>query len=206
MSSFSRLLEHRYAPVLTGNGTEYLEFINSAAAHMEQLIDGILEYSRLTSSDHHGFEPLDLTRIINTVLTNLHVSIEETGASVTYDAMPTISGNPAQMIQVFQNLIGNAIKYRREGVHPRIHVAARQESDFWIFSVTDNGIGIDPKDRDSIFGVFQQLHGRSAGGAGIGLAVAKRIVEQHGGTIRVESDGDTGSRFLFSVPKLRSQR
>jgi signal transduction histidine kinase len=203
-SLFAQLLEREHAATLSDKGAEYVRMIGEASIQMQRLLDGILEYSRVTSKEGHGFEQLSLQEVVNTALLNLHAAIEETGATVNCGALPWLQGNRVQMLQLFQNLIGNAIKYRREGVPPRIDIAARQQAGEWILSVTDNGVGVDPRYHDRIFDVFKQLD-RRRGGIGLGLAMAKRIVEQHGGALWIESDGQTGSRFLFSIPGMEEK-
>jgi len=134
-------------------------------------------------------------------LSNLEATITETGARITHDHLPEVYADRIQLTQVFQNLIGNAIKFRKPDDIPRIHISSRQQETMWIFSVQDNGIGMDPKYFDRIFTIFQRLHTRQAyPGTGIGLALCKRIVERHGGCIWVESEPDKGTVFWFTLP------
>ncbi len=134
------------------------------------------------------------------VLLNLDTSIRETGTKITYDPLPCVLSDFLQLSQVFQNLIGNSIKYRSKE-NPRIHVSAEEQEDEWLFSVQDNGIGIDPQYHEQIFGIFKRLHGREYPGTGIGLALCKRIIERQGGRIWVESQAGQGSTFKFTIPK-----
>ncbi|MCA9248661.1 MAG: hypothetical protein KDA42_16160, partial [Planctomycetales bacterium] len=163
------------------------------------LLDGLLAYSRVNT---HGqaFQPFDSQQAFDSVLANLHVAIEESGAEVTHGTLPTVAADPTQLMQLLQNLVGNAIKYCR-GRIPRIHVEAIRENEHWSFSVADNGIGIEAKHLDRIFVIFQRLHGRSEfEGTGLGLAVCKRIVERHGGRIWAQSTPGEGSTFFFTIP------
>jgi light-regulated signal transduction histidine kinase (bacteriophytochrome) len=144
--------------------------------------------------------------VLAAVLANLKVAIEERGAVITHEPLPTVIADKIQLAQVFQNLIGNAIKFHKEGT-PRVDIAARRSNGEWIFSVKDNGIGINPKDFDRIFVIFQRLHTRQEyAGTGIGLAVCKRILERHGGRMWVESSPGQGSTFYFSLPAEKKGR
>jgi light-regulated signal transduction histidine kinase (bacteriophytochrome) len=139
--------------------------------------------------------------VLEQALSNIRIALEESGAAVTYDLLPTVMGDEGQLISLFQNLIGNAIKFR--SLEPlKIHVSAKREGNEWIFSVRDTGIGIDPKQAERIFVIFQRLHTRQDyPGTGIGLAICKRIVERHGGRIWVESEPGTGTIFYFTIPE-----
>jgi len=147
--------------------------------------------------------PTDSEEILRQTLMNLKVAIEESGAKVSCDGLPTVMADATQLSQVFQNLIGNAIKFRGEE-SPVVHLEAARQEEGWVFSVRDNGIGIDPQYADRIFLIFQQLHTRGEyPGTGVGLAICKRIVERHGGRIWVESEVGRGSTFYFTVPNRR---
>jgi len=174
------------------------------------MIDALLDLSRVKTRGR-PFEPVDTGALLMRTLRVLERVIEESGAEVTQDPLPTVRADAAQLGQVFQNLIANAVKFRREGVAPRIHVSAtgpraRGGDDVaspgqWIFSVRDNGIGIDPNQADRIFEVFQRLHTEEEyPGLGMGLALCKRIIERHGGRIWAESAPDGGSLFCFTLP------
>jgi signal transduction histidine kinase len=197
---FSQMLQRRYAATLEPAASEQIAEISNAALRMDQLIDGILSYSRLTHTGGHGLEELNIAEVIETVLHNLQVMISESGADIRVDSLPLIYASRVQMIQVFQNLIGNALKYRRKDVKPLIVISARQEPGRWVFSVKDNGIGIPPEHQKRIFEPFHQIQPSRAGGVGLGLATTKRMVEQSGGDLWVHSDGVNGSEFFFSVP------
>jgi light-regulated signal transduction histidine kinase (bacteriophytochrome) len=167
---------------------------------MQEMINALLELSRVGTRGEAP-APTDVEAVIERTLKVLKRAIEETEAEVTHDPLPTVMADEAQLAQVFQNLIANAIKFRREGVPPRVHISAEQRGDEWMFSVADNGIGIDPDQAERIFQIFQRLHTREEyEGTGIGLALCKRIVERHGGRIWVASEVGHGSTFTFTLP------
>jgi light-regulated signal transduction histidine kinase (bacteriophytochrome) len=145
--------------------------------------------------------PTDAEVVLKRTLHSLVRAIEEAGAEVTHDPLPTVMADEAQLTQVFQNLIANAVKFRREDVQPRVHISAEREGDEWLFSVADNGIGIDLEQAERLFQIFQRLHTREEyEGTGIGLALCKRIVKRHGGRIWVDSEPGEGSTFYFTLP------
>lgn len=206
MTSFSQLLEKRYKDKLDQTAGEYISFIVDGAARMQRLIDDILLFSRVTTRAL-PFEPVEMKRIMQDALENLRVSIDEKKARITYKDLPVVQADPSQMVQILQNLIGNAIKFHREEEPPVVHVSARQEGKEWIFSVKDNGIGIDPDLFSRLFHLFQRLHPQDKyPGTGVGLAVTKKIVQRHGGRIWVESHPGQGSTFFFSIPAGTTQR
>jgi signal transduction histidine kinase len=197
--SFSSLLKARCGANLGSQGEQYLTFIMDASARMRNLITGILEYSRLTGSKEDTFETVQVDAIVSDVLNNLHATINQTGAQIECDDLPSVLGSRVQLTQLFQNLIGNGIKYRRQDKPLEIRISSEPDGRMRRFCVADNGIGIDPRYHDQIFGMFKQLARDPRGGAGVGLAIAKRIVEKHGGAIWVESTLDNGSRFFFTL-------
>ncbi len=165
---------------------------------MQTLIQDLLVYSRVGTRGK-PFEPTNCEDVLEQVLSNLEVAIGESGAVVTHDTLPTVVADASQLVQLFQNLMSNAIKFRGGDV-PRVHVAAEQKDGDWLFSITDNGIGIEPEFFERMFVIFQRLHGRDEySGTGIGLAVCKKIVERHGGRMWVESEPGTGSTFYFTI-------
>ncbi len=198
--SFSQLLERRCRPELGTEATEYLDFIIEGGLRMQSLITDLLSFSRVTTMG----KPLvktDAGAVLGEVLHDLVGAIEAEGATVEAGPMPRVLADPAQLAQVFTNLVGNALKYRRPDVPPVIRVSAEREGRLWRFAVSDNGIGIEPEYFDRIFVLFQRLHTRDAyPGTGIGLAVVKKIVERHGGSVRVESSPGVGSTFSFTLP------
>jgi light-regulated signal transduction histidine kinase (bacteriophytochrome) len=205
VSSYTQLLVRRYGDKLDGNAQEFMAYIVDGAARMKQLIEDLLAYSRVGTRSkefHRVAVEAPLCRAIN----NLRASVEEAGASITYDALPTVEGDELQLSQLFQNLIGNALKFRSASV-PRIHVFAKEADHEWEFAVQDNGLGIEPAYFERIFMVFQRLHNKGEyPGTGIGLAICKKVVERHGGRIWVESQLGEGSSFRFTLPKNQGEQ
>ena len=199
VSSYLQLIERRYENVLDSDGEEFLEFAINGADRMRQMIDDLLEYSRIETRGK-PFEPTNLNAVVGDVLDDLGRQVERSNAEITVDSLPQVQGDRRQIHQVFQNLLDNAITYSGDNP-PRVHVSAEQSGSEWVVSVRDEGIGIDPGDADEIFEVFQRLHGREEyPGSGIGLALCQRIVERHGGDIWVESELGVGSTFSFTLP------
>jgi light-regulated signal transduction histidine kinase (bacteriophytochrome) len=199
ITSFLQLLQRRYAGQLDSEADEFIEFAVDGANRMQDLIKDLLAYSRVTSKGKE-FKEIKMEETLEQALVNLKVSIEENDAFITHDPLPIIYGDSSQMIQLLQNLIGNAIKYRSEE-SPQIHISAQKEHKQWLFSVKDNGIGIDPQYADRIFKIFQRLHKRDEfEGTGIGLAIAQKIVHRHGGEIWAESELGKGSTLDFTLP------
>lgn len=200
ISSYMQLLERRYKDQLDESAKEFIEYAVDGANRMQRLINDLLKYSRVGTRGGE-FEPTDLSAVFEAALANLRIAIQESGAEVMAEPLPSVLGDQTQLLQLFQNLIGNAMKFRRERVTPRVRVGAERRDGEWLLSVSDNGIGIEPADAERIFLIFQRLHGREQyEGTGIGLAVCKRIVERHGGSIWVESEPGEGSVFYFTLP------
>ncbi len=196
---YSQLLERRYKDSLDSDADDFIEYIVENAKRMKYLIDDLLEYSRVTSQAKE-FENIDLEKVLESVLSNLSILIVENNVNVTHDSLPTVFADKNQMMQVFQNLITNAIKFRGEEP-PKIDISAQKSEKEWIFAVKDNGIGINPKHQKQIFEVFKRLHTRDEyPGTGIGLSIAQKILERHGGRIWVESEPGKGSTFYFTIP------
>ncbi len=206
VSSYTQLLSRRYKEKLDSDADEFINYAVDGASRMQQLIDDLLTYSRVGTRGK-PFEPIDCERVLDHVLANLKISIQETGCSVTLDPLPTVVADSGQLVQLFQNLIGNAIKFCKD-VKPEIHIGTvfDQDKKEWIFSVKDNGIGIEPDFYDRIFVIFQRLHTKEEyKGTGIGLAVCSKIVERHGGRIWVESEMGEGTTFYFSLPERKEK-
>ena len=198
--SYLQLLERRYGDKLGSEAHDYIDFAVDGASRMKAMIEGLLAYSRVGTREMKP-APADCEEILREVLENLGLAIEDSGARITHDRLPVVMGDEVQLVQLFQNLISNAIKFRGEEP-PRIHVSASQQNGEWIFSVRDNGIGIEAQQRERIFDIFQRLHTREEyQGTGIGLALAKKIVERHHGRIWVVSEPGHGSTFYFSIPE-----
>ena len=199
VASYTQMLARRYAGKLDDDADEFIGYAVEGATRMRQLINGLLAYSRVDSRAG-PFGPVDCELLLIEAILSLRAQIEENGAEVTHDPLPTVMGDGLQLRQVFQNLISNAIKYRGDAP-PRVHVTARMAGREWVFTVRDNGIGLDPQFADRIFVIFQRLHGRAEyPGTGIGLALCKRIIERHGGRIWVESRPGAGATFAFTLP------
>ncbi|MCX6925467.1 MAG: ATP-binding protein, partial [Verrucomicrobia bacterium] len=202
VAGYVKLLQLRVPDKLDAKAIEYITGAVDGAARMEKLISDLLTFSRIGTRDS-DFGPADLNLVVSDALDNLRASINAARAKVTTDDLPTLPVNASQMTRLFQNLIGNALKFRGERL-PEIHVGVQKQNGRCIISVRDNGIGIGPQHFDRIFQIFQRLHTRkSYPGTGIGLAVCKRIVERHGGTIWVESQPGEGSTFHLSLPQSR---
>jgi PAS domain S-box-containing protein len=199
VASYTQLLSRRYKGKLDSDADEFIAFAVDGAKRMQRLIQDLLAYSRVGTK---GADLLDTSseKALQQALVNLRGAIRESGALVTHDSLPTVLADETQLTQLFQNLVGNGIKYQNPGV-PRVHVSAvRNGHEKWIFSVRDNGLGIDSQYFERIFGMFQRLHKREEfAGTGIGLAICKKIVERHGGTISVESQPGQGATFRFGL-------
>jgi len=201
MSSFAQLLGKRYRGKLDSDADEFISYAVDGAQRMKQLITDLLAYSRVETQGRPP-EPVDLCAALAEAQQNLRVAIDEAGAAIAVEPLPVLLADRTQIGQLFQNLLGNAIKFRGERP-PRISVTARREAGHWLFAVDDNGIGVPPEFATRIFGAFQRLHTRDEyEGSGIGLAVCKKIVERHGGRIWVEPGTDGGARFCFTLPAL----
>ena len=200
IAGFTRLLEQRYGDQLDDRARQYIKFAVDGAKRMQKLINDLLDFSRVGRIGGK-LEAVDCDAVLAVTLEQLGAQIEEAGATVTHDPLPTVRGSRTLLCQLFQNLIGNAIKFRSEEP-PRIHIGARRAGEMWEFSCTDNGIGIDAKYADRVFLIFQRLHGRDVyPGTGIGLALCKKIVEYHGGTIWVDPNPDRpGTTFRWTLP------
>ena len=200
VANFVQLLEMRYDEKLDQDAKEFIGFAVDGVSLMQTLIDDVLTYSKV---DIQGIE-CELTNVelaLDQAFSNLRGRISETKAEITSDPLPTIVADGTQLMQLFQNLIGNAIKFRKQDAPPRVHIAVERQEDAWLFSVKDNGIGIDTQFANRIFVIFQRLHTRDEyPGSGMGLAICKKIVECHRGQIWVESELGQGSTFFFSIP------
>ncbi|MGZ7119785.1 MAG: PAS domain-containing sensor histidine kinase, partial [Methanobacterium sp.] len=202
IASFTQLLERRYKGQLDSNADEFMDYIVEAATRMKAQIEGLLEYSRVVTKGEE-FELVDMNNVLNKTLKILDTSIIESDTKITSDELPNVMGDTLQLERVFQNLISNAIKFRKRKEPPKIHISAYKSKDEkeYIFSVQDNGIGIEKQYLERIFTIFQRLHTRDVyKGTGIGLSIVKRIIERHGGRIWVESEFGVGSTFYFILP------
>jgi signal transduction histidine kinase len=200
ISSYTQLLQRRYGDRFDKEAREFMDFVVDGATRMKQLIEDILAYSRIGTRGR-DFRAVESGSALKKALVNLRGSIEAVGANVTSESLPPVEGDEPQLVQLFQNLIGNALKFT--ATQPaQIHVSAAEKGAEWEFAVRDNGIGIDPQYFERIFMVFQRLHGKGEyPGTGIGLAICKKVIDRHGGQIRVESEPGQGSTFFFTLPR-----
>jgi light-regulated signal transduction histidine kinase (bacteriophytochrome) len=202
VKSYLGLLEKRYQDQLDEAAEEFIHFAVDGAARMDGLIQDLLAYARVDTQGK-DFVPVDCDAIVQQVLGVLRFRIEEQDAQVTRDPLPTVMGDRTQIMQLFQNLISNALKFqpRDRGVPTRVHVSAEAQDARWQFVVRDNGIGIPSDQQARLFGIFQRLHTQEEyEGSGIGLAICKKIVERHGGRIWLESEMGEGTTFYFTLP------
>ena len=176
-----------------------LFFVKNSAERLRAMIAGLLDYSRLAQDDETVSEA-DGNQVLQHVKESLGALIRETGAQIESEVLPKVAVSEARAAQLFQNLIGNALKFRRGGVIPKVKISVQRDGAFWRFVVADNGMGFDMAYADRIFGVFKRLHAREVEGTGIGLSVCKRIVERTGGVIRAESIPGEGTKFIFTLP------
>nr|WP_037829137.1 sensor histidine kinase [Streptomyces sp. NRRL S-325] len=215
VASFCQLLERRYADQLDDRAKQYISFAVDGANRMQTLIGDLLDFSRVGRL-HAEDTDVSIEAVLRRTTNSLGMVIEESGAVITHDPLPAVHGDPTQLGVLLQNLISNAIKFRTPGEVPRIHLGAREQEDFadgaegagprWEFAVSDNGIGIGPEYAERIFVIFQRLHTRDIyPGNGIGLALCKKIVEYHGGTIGLDTAHTPGTRFVFSLPSARQE-
>lgn len=204
VTSYLQLLRQKYSGRLDEKADLYIRYAVDGGFRMQKLIDGLLSYSRLSHSAE--FSQVDVNAAFSVAVTNLAPTISEKSAVVTKDPLPTVLGDEIQLQLLLQNLISNGLKYTKADIVPQVHVSAEKQGDAWVFSVADNGIGIDPGEFDKIFQIFHRLHTREEyPGTGIGLASCKKIVERHGGDIWVRSRPGEGSIFSFKIPADRSR-
>lgn len=202
VASFLQLLERQYGEVLDEQAREYVAYAVDGAKRMNAMINDLLQFSRVQTRGRAP-ERVEAEAAVHQALANLRAAIDEADAQLRVSPLPVVEADSVQLVSLFQNLIGNAIKYRHPERRPEIHVFAEQQNGEWVLAVADNGIGIDPAYFERVFVIFQRLHPREAfgGGTGMGLAICKRIVERHGGRIWVESTPGEGSTFRFTLPR-----
>ena len=199
VASYVQLLDQRYKGKLDSDADDFIKFAVDGATRMKTLINDLLAYARVGSRGK-PLERVEMQEALGQALSNLAMAVNESRAQVTCDRLPAVIGDRQQLAELFQNLIGNAIKFQSNGA-PCVHVGAERRDGEWIVSVRDNGIGIDPQFRERIFVIFQRLHGREQyPGTGIGLAICKKIVTRHGGRIWADSEAGKGATFSFTLP------
>jgi signal transduction histidine kinase len=196
---FTQLLERKYKHQFDEEASSYFGFIAGGVERMRTLINDLLRYSQVSTAKAPTSGPIASEASLEVALVNLQADITDRGAVITHDELPILPVDPTQLLQLFQNLIGNALHYRSDD-QPHVHVSAVRQGAFWLFSVRDNGVGIEPEYHETIFEPFKRLHGSERPGSGIGLAICKRIVERYGGRIWVHSAVDKGSTFYFTLP------
>jgi PAS domain S-box-containing protein len=201
---YSQMLQRKYFGNLDANADQYIGYIVGGAQRMEMLLKDLLTYSQTGSSAEGPAETVDFIAVIKKVLLNLQASTEQSSATITWDQLPAVHAHEIRLVQLLQNLVSNAIKYRSEDP-PRIHISAEWLEREWVLSVQDNGVGIPAEYRQQIFKIFNRLHGQDYPGTGIGLAICQRIVETYGGRIWVESGDGKGSRFYFTLPPAKNK-
>jgi light-regulated signal transduction histidine kinase (bacteriophytochrome) len=199
VATYSQLLVKRRGYQFDDEAAGWADYIKEGTQRMRELLSDLLAYIQITQAEIESTHRVDLDDALDTAVKNLKTSMEESGATVSSDHLPVILGQPVHFVQLFQNLIGNAIKYRGAAA-PRIKVSAELWDGQWRLAVADNGIGIDAKYHQTIFGVFKRLHGRTIPDTGMGLAICHRIVERFGGRIWVESAEGAGATFYFTLP------
>jgi light-regulated signal transduction histidine kinase (bacteriophytochrome) len=201
VASYTQLLAKRYKGKLDEDADEFIAYAVNGANRMQALIQDLLAFSRVDTKGQ-VFEPTPVETLLGYALANLKGVIEESGAVVTHDPLPTVMGDDRQLLHLLQNLLSNAIKFKATEP-PRVHLSAERRGREWVFSVRDNGIGIDPQYADRIFVIFQRLHTNAEyPGTGIGLSICKKIVERHGGRIWMESQLGQGATFYFTLPAI----
>jgi light-regulated signal transduction histidine kinase (bacteriophytochrome) len=202
ITSFATMLSRRYKGRLDTDADEFLEFITDGATRMSGMIQALLLYSRVVNAAE-ATEAVPVAEVVEWAKSNLATAIEESSAAITFDGLPMVRGSRVQLGQLFQNLIGNALKYK-SGRPPAIVIACERQDRVFLFSVADNGIGVAPEHRERVFGLFKRLHGHQYPGTGIGLAICKRIVQRHGGRIWMESEAGSGSTVFFTLPAVQA--
>jgi light-regulated signal transduction histidine kinase (bacteriophytochrome) len=200
ITTSTQLLMHEYSPILDETALRYMDSIVQGTARMRSLLKDVLAYTELRSTDPHPTKPVDLNSVFGDVKQNLATQIKNSGASIHCEPLPCVAGLPSHFLSLLQNLIENAIKYR-SSKPLKISISSRQTEDQLLFSITDNGIGIDPAFHEKIFLPFKRLHGRKIPGTGVGLAICKRVVDRYRGRIWVDSREDRGATFYISLPR-----
>ena len=203
VSAYTELIREQYQGKLDEKADTYIKFASGGAKRMQELIIALLEYSRVATRAK-PFVPVALDRVLDDALANLDLALKDSGAEVLREPLPTLPGDREQWLQLMQNLISNAIKFRREGARPRVQVKSTRAPGELRISVSDDGIGIDPRHHARIFDIFKRIHPRKYAGTGIGLSVVQKIAERHGGHVQVESQAGTGATFHVVLPQKAS--
>ena len=199
ISSYSQLLVQGHRGQLSSEAELCIGYIEDGTKRMRELLADLLSYTGVTAQPQDQIEAVDLNLVLQDVTNGIRITLDETGAVVSSESLPVVLGHRAHFVQLVQNLISNAIKYRAQRP-PRIHISAEWKEGNWVLAVADNGIGIASEHHQKIFGVFKRLHGKNVPGTGIGLAICQRVVERYKGRIWVESQPDQGATFYFTLP------
>lgn len=197
--SYTQLIELRYGKQLDASAHEFMKHVVNSAHHMNALVDGLMSYSRVSSVEPLANGRVSLEGVLAGVKLKLDEQIRGSGATIEHGELPQVQGEEQSLDRLFYELIANALLYRGEQA-PKVQISANETGEFWEFTVTDNGVGIDQAYHDRIFGLFKRLHGRNIPGIGLGLAICRKIVERHGGSIGVESQAGHGTTFRFTLP------
>ncbi len=198
---YSQLLARRYEKLLDETGIEFVRIIEGGVDRMHNLIEDLLSYSRISHDEAHNLRPVELDAIVRRTIDGLGPALQENQATVNVETLPTVLGDGERMFHVFQNLVSNSLKYRNSHP-PKIDIAAMKEGAEWVISVKDNGIGFEQQYADDVFGLFKRLHGNQYPGTGIGLTIVRRVIEQHGGRIWVQSAPNEGTSFFFTLKSV----
>jgi signal transduction histidine kinase len=202
VNSFTQLFERRYHDLVDEKGQKYIYYIKDGTLRMQQLISDLLQYSRINTKGAE-FKKINTTKIVEDIKDLFDSKLNETNGKIVMGDLPDIYGDESQIRQLFQNLVGNAIKFRKKGVDPEITIRAEKAGGNWVFKVKDNGIGIEEAYKDRIFVIFQRLHSKEAyEGTGIGLAICQQILKRHGGEISLTSEPGNGTEFFFTIPTI----
>jgi light-regulated signal transduction histidine kinase (bacteriophytochrome) len=199
VTSYLNLLERRYVDQLDQTANDYIKFAVEGSTRMGRLIDDLLAYSRVVGAESLTPRPVNMNGVMQWVAMNLAKEISEAGAKFTWEELPTVNADENRIVMVVQHLVSNSLKFRGEAP-PEVRVTAQEADGEWIFTITDNGLGFDQQYAERVFGVFKRLHGKQFPGTGMGLAIAKKVVERHGGRIWAESAVGQGARFYFTLP------
>ncbi len=197
---YTQMLSRKYSGRLDTEADEFINFAVDGVKRMQQLIEDLLSYAQVTNNTTNGHVCADSAVTLGNAVDHLSLLMKETGGEIQYGVLPVVAVEPTQLTQLFQNLLSNALKYRKPDEPPRIQITAVPHRKLWEFCVSDNGVGFAQSDSELIFGIFKRLHGREVAGTGIGLAMCKRIVEHYGGEIRATSEPGQGATFLFTLP------
>jgi light-regulated signal transduction histidine kinase (bacteriophytochrome) len=200
ISSYTQLLERRYKDKLDDEANEFIHFAVDGANRMQMMITDLLEYSRITTRGKE-LKEIAVSITLEKVISILQLKIDDSSTIITNDTLPLVKGDESQLFRVFQNLIENAIKFKKKSENPKIHISCQKKNEFYEFSVKDNGIGMDMKYKDKLFIIFSRLHSsKEYPGTGMGLSICKRIIERHGGKIWFDSKVNEGTTFYFTLP------